>query len=283
MILITWNIQWCLGVDGVVDPARIVDHARSMGDFDVLCLQEVARNYPGLAGSKGEDQFRLLAGLLPGFTAIEGVAVDEHYAAGGRREFGNMILSRLPVIQVLRHLLPWPADPQVPTMPRIAIEAVLRTPEGPLRVTTTHLEYHSALQRDAQIERIREVQLEATRHAADVWHDDKRGGPFETKARGASGILTGDFNYEVAEPIHARLQAPLPGGVPCYVDAWPVANPGKAHAPTVGVFDKVQWKGREFCCDFICVTEDLLPRVRRVAVDLQTAASDHQPVLLELG
>ena len=124
---------------------------------------------------------------------------------------------------------------------------------------------------------------EATRHSADVCQEDKRGGPFETKARGASGILTGDFNYEVAEPIHARLQAPLPDGAPRYVDAWPIANPGKAHPPTAGVFDKVQWKGREFCCDFICVSEDLVPRVRRVAVDLQTAASDHQPVLLELG
>ena len=283
MILITWNIQWCLGVDGIVDPQRIVEHARAMGDFDVLCVQEVARNYPGLAGSSGEDQFRLLAELMPGFTAIEGVAVDEHYAEGGRREFGNMILSRYPVIQVLRHLLPWPADPEVPTMPRIAIEAVLKTPSGPLRVTTTHLEYHSALQRDAQVERIRQIQIEATQHAADIWHEDKRGGPFETKARGPSGILTGDFNYEVGEAIHTRLQAPLTSGAPRYVDAWPIANPGRAHAPTAGVFDKVQWKNREFCCDFICVTEDLVPRIRRVAVDLQTAASDHQPVLLELG
>src|SRR5438876_10199239 len=112
MKLISWNLQWCRGCDGRVDPARIARVAREMADFDVLCLQEVARNYPGLAGSSGEDQFRLLADLLPGFTAIEGVAVDE-YHGGARREFGNLILSRYPVIQVLRHLLPWPADPQV--------------------------------------------------------------------------------------------------------------------------------------------------------------------------
>ena len=49
------------------------------------------------------------------------------------------------------------------------------------------------------------------------------------------------------------------------------------------VVNYVQWKNREFCCDFICVTEDLAPRVRRVVTDLQTAASDHQPVLLELA
>ena len=44
MKLITWNIQWCRGVDGAVDPARIIEHARDFADFDVLCLQEVARN-----------------------------------------------------------------------------------------------------------------------------------------------------------------------------------------------------------------------------------------------
>src|SRR5436305_13372304 len=100
MKLITWNIQWCRGVDGVVDPGRIVDHARKFADFDVLCLQEVARNYPGLAGSGGADQFALLAALLPGFTALEGVAVDEFSSTDGRRQFGNMILTRLPVVQV---------------------------------------------------------------------------------------------------------------------------------------------------------------------------------------
>ena len=28
MRLLTWNVQWCRGIDGVVDPARIVREAR---------------------------------------------------------------------------------------------------------------------------------------------------------------------------------------------------------------------------------------------------------------
>ena len=44
MKLVTWNIQWGLGLDGRVDLARIVDHAKSLADFDVLTLQEVADN-----------------------------------------------------------------------------------------------------------------------------------------------------------------------------------------------------------------------------------------------
>ena len=116
--VVTWNIQWCRGVDGIVDPRRIVEHARAFADFDVLCLQEVARNYPGLEGNDAADQFGALAALLPDYTAIEGVAVDDFSSVDGRREFGNMVLTRLPVIQVLRHLLPWPADPALPTMQR---------------------------------------------------------------------------------------------------------------------------------------------------------------------
>ena len=48
MKLVTWNVQWCRGCDGRVDPQRIVDDARAFADFDVLCLQEVAANFARL-------------------------------------------------------------------------------------------------------------------------------------------------------------------------------------------------------------------------------------------
>ena len=94
MKLVSWNVQWCRGCDGNVDPARIVAHARALADFDVLCLQEVASTFPALAGSRGEDQVAALAALLPGYTALRGVAVDVAAPDGRRREFGNMNLSR---------------------------------------------------------------------------------------------------------------------------------------------------------------------------------------------
>ncbi|HEY3533462.1 MAG TPA: endonuclease/exonuclease/phosphatase family protein [Casimicrobiaceae bacterium] len=108
MVVITWNVQWCRGVDGNVDPARIVSEAKRLADFDVLCLQEIADNYPDprLAGSDGGDQFARLAELLPDCTPIPGVAVDQPADGQRRRRFGNMILSRLPVRQVYRYLLP---------------------------------------------------------------------------------------------------------------------------------------------------------------------------------
>ena len=42
----------------------------------------------------------------------------------------------------MRHQLPWPAAPDVQSMPRAAVEVVVQAPFGPLRVTTTHLEYY---------------------------------------------------------------------------------------------------------------------------------------------
>jgi endonuclease/exonuclease/phosphatase family metal-dependent hydrolase len=277
--LITWNVQWCRGCDGRVDPARIAKVVREMADVDVLCLQEVARNFPSLEGSAGEDQYETLAGLFTGYTVVRGVAVDV-LAPGDRRQFGNAIVTRLPVLQAYRRLLPWPADASVPSMQRAAIEVVLAARSGPLRVTTTHLEYYSAKQRAAQVEELRRLQLEAAGHAAAP-RSDKEGGPFERVPRPASGILTADFNFRSDDPMHARLQAPLAAGVPAYRDAWQLRHPGRPHAPTLGVHDRTQWP-EAFACDFVFVTEDLADRVEDVEVNDVTDASDHQPVLLVL-
>jgi len=282
MNLITWNIQSCRGCDGRVDAKRILDVCRGMADFDVLCFQEVARNYPDLPGSSGEDQFALLGGLLPGFTALAGVAVDVVGADGGRRQFGNMILTRYPLIQVFAHLLPWPADPKVPSMQRAALEAVLAAPAGPVRVTTTHLEYYSTLQRAQQVNRLRALHAEAYEHRSDQDHVQKEGGPFESRPRPASAILTADFNFRADDPLHARICAPYADGTPAYRDAWRVRHGDTPHDFTIGVHDRAQWP-QPYTCDFIFVTEDLAPRVQEVSVNLVTDASDHQPVLLRLG
>ena len=280
MRLITWNVQWCRGVDGRVDPRRIVEHARALADFDVICLQEVAANFPALPGSSGENQFVLLAGLLPDYTPIPGAAVDAPAPGGDRRVFGNMILSRLPVGQVLRIQLPWPSDPGKRSMPRLLIEATIEAPFGSVRVMTTHLEYYSPAQRGAQVEAIRSRHVEACAHARrDTMRDDSEG-PFHSFEAAAATILTGDFNYRPDDPLHARMQAPFDDGTPALVDAWTQAHPGARHQHTNGVHDRDQWPA-PYTCDFVYVSEDLLPGIRALSVDPDTQASDHQPVLIE--
>ena len=97
MKLITWNVQWFCGLDGVVNVERVVDEARAMADFDVLCLQEVAVNYPALDGNAGFDQVARVQALLPGFEICFGAAVDELGRQGQRQRFGNLIATRLPL------------------------------------------------------------------------------------------------------------------------------------------------------------------------------------------
>ena len=281
MKLVTWNAQWCLGVDGRVDPTRIVDDARAFADFDVLCLQEVASNFPALAGSEGEDQFALIEGLLPGFTAVRGVAVDAIGANGTRRTFGNMILSRLPVLQVQRVQLPWPSDPAVRSMPRVLLDATIESPFGPLRVMTTHLEYYSARQRAAQVEALRVHHAEACTRALDGGAIDASQGPFHHQPQTVSAILCGDFNQRPGDPWQARLLEPFDTGAPAFEDAWRQLHPSIEQPPTTGVHDREQWP-EAFACDFILATRDLRPRLRSIAVNGESRASDHQPMLIEL-
>jgi endonuclease/exonuclease/phosphatase family metal-dependent hydrolase len=283
MKLVTWNIQWGRGADGRVDLDRIVAHAQRFADFDVLCLQEVSSGHELLPGCDGSDQFAQLALRLPGYEAVAGVASDLPGRAGTRRRFGNMLLSRLPVRQVLRHLLPWPADAGVMSMQRMAIEATIETPLGLLRVITTHLEYYSARQRAAQVERLRELQREAVAQARADRPGDAFDGPFESVRRGAAAVLTGDFNFRPDAPDRARMLATIDAATPLWRDAWEIVHPGTAHEPTVGVHDKVQWPGPPFTFDFVFVSADIADRVRDLRVDAGSDASDHQPMLLELA
>ena len=282
MRLLQWNIQWCRGMDGVVDPARIARVAKEIADPDVACFQEVAINYPALAGSMGEDQVALLMREFPGYAAVFGVAVEVPDDQGGRRQFGNLILSRLPVRQSFRHTLPWPAESGVPSMPRIAIEAVIEAPFGPLRVITTHLEYYSARQRTAQVERLRELHAEASGHARVKLSAQYKSGPFQPFERPKRAILTGDFNMKIDDPAYARLQEPFDGSVPRWMDAWTHVHAGAKHPPTFCLYDKAYAK-EPYCCDFVFATEDLAPRLKTIRVDGETQASDHQPVIVELA
>ena len=285
MKLITWNVQWCRGVDGRVDPARIAAEARALADFDVLCLQEIADNFPDprLAGSAGEDQFATLAALLPGFTPAAGVAVDHPTEGGRRRRFGNMILSRLPVRQVYRHLLPSPVDPGRNGMPRIAVEAVVSAPFGDVRVITTHLEWYSRMLRGAQVDALRAIYAEGHGHARQGSITETDGGPFQSFLRPAATIITGDFNLEHDDPLHQRMLAPFTDGTPPLANAWDLVHAGVPYPGTFKVHEKSTPGEPELHCDFVFVSAELAARVRAVRCDRDTQASDHQPVMIDLA
>jgi endonuclease/exonuclease/phosphatase family metal-dependent hydrolase len=281
MRLLSWNIQWGRGMDGRVELARIAGVIRALGDFDAICLQEVAVNFPGLPGGRDENQVATLAALFPDHTPIYGAATDVPNPHGGRSQFGNLILSRLPVGQVWRHLLPWPAEPGVPSMQRVLVEAAVDADVGPLRVMTTHLEYYSQAQRGAQIDAIRRLHAEASVLSRRVPLPDETGGSFEVFPRPVEAVLCGDMNFPARAPERARMLAPFSGGEPPFHDAWDVLHPGAPHAPTCGIHP-VGFVDRPECFDFVFLTGGLVSRLAAHGIDAATAASDHQPVWVEL-
>lgn len=283
--ILTWNVQWFRGLDGRVDPARVIAHAKSLVDFDVLCLQELSDNFPdpSLAGCDGRDQFTLVADLLPEYEVVYGIGSDHPAPHGRRKRFGNAIASRLPVQAVRRHLLPWPADAEVASMQRVAVDAVVMTGSGAVRVITTHLEYWSARQRSAQVDRLREIHTEAQGQArlGGLARDD--GSPFERQAMPMATIVTGDFNMGPTDPAYARLLAPFGDGTSRFHDAWRSIHGATAQPPTFNVHERYTPTSEPVACDFVFVSDELAPHVRSVVVDSTTRLSDHQPVAVTLS
>ena len=272
MRIASWNVQWCRGIDGVVDPARIASELRRIADPDVACLQEIAAGFADLSGSRGEDQPAVLGSALPDYETVVGWGVDAPGPGDTRRRFGNMILSRPPLGRVRRHSLPWPASGAAPSMPRVAVEAIVEAPFGPLRVVSTHLEYYLAEHRAAQVARLAELRLEwlAPRRRGD------EKGPFRSEPSPASTIVCGDFNLPPDDPLHRRI---LDIG---FVDAWAALHPAVPHPPTFKLHERDPGES-PYCCDFMFVTPDLVPRLRSIRIDADNRASDHQPLILELA
>ncbi len=278
MRLITWNIQCGKGCDGRVDLARIVAAAKMLADADVFCFQEVSDHFHALDG--GVDQGAALARLLPDHRPVFRPAIEAIDGGGRAHRFGNMTLSRLPVLQVANHLLPWPAANSVKSMRRHALDVTVGAAFGPLRVVNTHLEFHDAAQRAAQIARLLDLQQEASTSPRDA--KPVHAEPYGAQTLAASSLLCGDFNFDVSDPQHALLAKAQRPGLN-YRDAWTIRHGEGPRAPTCGVFDRAQWPNGADCRDFIFVTEDLVGRVTRIEVDDKTDASDHQPVLVELA
>ena len=301
MKLITWNVQWFCGIDDVVSVERVVNEAQAFagpGGFDVICMQEVAVNYPGLPGGAAFDQPAALRELLPGYQVFFGAAVDE-FTAAGRQQFGNLIATRLPVLQMQHHALPYPADATpggVRSMPRMATCVTVQDPAlGPLRLYSTHLEFYSRPQRMAQLEALRGLHAQACAQAAHPPAHDATGWPFQNKIHTTQAIFCGDWNFEPHSVEYERFQVPFSPDAGMnrsfvatnsvasrLMDAWPVVHSDSPHEPSFRLFDR-RYGPVPITCDFAFVSEGLAPRVRQVVTQLETTASDHQPVLVELS
>jgi len=136
LVVATWNIHGCVGIDRRRDPARIADALARMR-ADVVALQEFAAPRGGL------DELRLRLESRLGMRAYSATTFRTE-----RREFGNAVLSRWPIVDARCVDLSFAARE-----PRNAIELVLDVEGATLRVIATHLGLGAA-ERRAQVARL---------------------------------------------------------------------------------------------------------------------------------
>ena len=286
MLFASYNIQYGRGRDGQFDLARI---ARAVAGADVVALQEVERHW---RRSGGVDQAVELAQLLemPHWVYGPGVDLavlspDAGLPAGARRQFGNMLLARTPVLWSRNHLLPKYASTGPMSLQRTALEGVIDTPEGPLRVYSVHLTHLSEQTRMPQVERLLAVHRDACLEGAPIacgdiveeWVDEAL-----PVAMPREAMLMGDFNMEPGSVEYARIAGPMspyggrianPEG---FVDAWTAAGNAEDARTTSAI------RGRPVRLDYCFVSTSLAGRVAAARIDEHADGSDHQPIFVEL-
>lgn len=138
--LVSYNVHRCIGAGGESSVERVADVLRELRP-DVVGLQEVLSSEqvprPG--------QLERLADAV----GLEPVAGSTLADPDGR--YGNGLLLARPPLEVVRHDLSVPGRE-----PRGALEVVISSHAGPVRVVTTHLGL-SARERRVQIGRLVEI------------------------------------------------------------------------------------------------------------------------------
>jgi len=278
--ILSWNIQCGLGIDGHTDLERIASVIKEMADFEVICLQEISR-FDDRSGYA--DQVQKISSYFPGYEVCFGAAIDWLSSVNSTRyQFGNLILSRVPVIQSFRYQLPQSRPGTVcKHMPRQASEIVVSTGNGPLRVTTTHLEYHSESQRIEQARKLTDIQFEVYSNR-DYSSHAPESGPYAAVERPIDSVLCGDFNSAPRDNVYETLVAPN-NGEWGYQDAWVLAHQNQFHPATCGIFDHKQWPEGPHCRDYFFVAGSIATRELNVIVQSETDASDHQPIMLTVS
>ncbi|MFQ6017410.1 MAG: endonuclease/exonuclease/phosphatase family protein [Kiloniellaceae bacterium] len=288
MRFVSYNIQYGTGKDGRVDLDRI---AAEIGEADVIALQEV-------------DRFWTRSGKLDQAAEIAARFADFHWAFGAgcdvdasfrdttgrlvnrRRQFGNMLLARTPIMSCRNHLLPKLGLVEQLGIQRSALEGVIATRFGPIRVYAVHLGHAAAPERLKQIERLREIVASAPL-AGGVWSGRNYGPEWEPDGPPPpmpdSAVLLGDFNctpdsaeYELlcgaVEPHYGRLST-LDGLMDCWTAAGNELDAGPTQVAKAGPAR----------VDYALATPDLADKVTAMTVDEAARGSDHQPIRVEIA
>jgi len=286
MKLVTYNIQYGLGRDGRHDLARV---ATEVAEADIIALQEVERHWQR---SGDVDSPAVLAARLPEhhWVYAANLDMDASYRDAARRlvnrrrQFGTMILSRLPIVSSRNHLLPKYATLTQHSIQQGALEGVVITPSaGPVRIYSLHLSHLAMDTRLPQVETLLDVHARAIGEGG-AWcggHPDPDAGWTEGTMPPMPGeaILMGDFNFDWNAPEYDRIVGPLSpkygrlNRVNGFVDAWVAAGNRQDEGATIPT-------GRRI--DYCFLSPALAARVRSCRIDHEASGSDHQPLWVEI-
>jgi endonuclease/exonuclease/phosphatase family metal-dependent hydrolase len=276
--ILSWNVQYGKSSDGSVDFSRILQHIKSLGDFDVICLQELGRNMAEYCRPDQADHLLLTQHFFKQHQAIWGSGFSWPPKDGDgigdlRQEFGNISLVKSGLLDFRVHQLPQPATPGKEQMQRIAVETVVDSTMGPVSILNTHLAFHDDAENQQQVEYLNHLEQERVAHHREPKQAGT--GTYQAKSLASARMLCGDFNFTPDTPQY-RYQLDMN-----WVDAWKWNNSDEAHPSTCGLFDAVQWPQGAHCRDFFWLSPELQSLPFKMSVDTDTNLSDHQPVMLE--
>ena len=286
MKLVSYNIQYGIGMDGRFDPERI---ARSIAGADVIALQEVTRGFPR---NDHVDLVARFADLFPEHFHVYAapcdllldVSIENGKRAERRFQFGNMILSRWPILATRHLLLPRTRTFDKLNLQRGALEAVVAAPAGPLRIYSIHLDHVSPDERLTQIRFLKERVLNFVAEGGALTGAAEEG--FPDPPLPEDFVMMGDFNMEPESPEYIAmigrrdryygraLRADTPVDV---LERFGLSTPESytwARPPDDGSV--------RMHLDYCFVNSGLAQRLKKAWVDHEAFGSDHFPVWIEV-
>lgn len=306
MKIVSYNIRFALGTDHKIDLERIADTVR---DADIIGLQEVERNWER---SGMVDQPAVLGDLLKGyywtycnsFDMDASVKNDDGTVLNRRRQFGQMVLSRWPILHARPMVFPKLGTVSTFNMDTGAIECVIDTPGGPIRVYSLHLSATSVRDRLLQLDCLlawhRQTQTNGSALSGGhrianmesyeefpgfVWTNGEPEPPVPV-----STVVVGDFNSEpdseeysrmvgVHDPFYGRV-----GHLDAFVDSWNVTKKrtGDEACYTWWPDPPGRPPNKPVRLDYCFLDPELGLKVENAWVDTEATGSDHNPYWVEL-
>ncbi len=301
MKIVTYNIQFGLGKDGRFNPERI---ANDVDGADIIALQEVERHWKR---SGDVDQPERLGRILDRYYWAYGPYFDVDASTpqldgtikNVRRQFGNMILSKTPILSTRLFPLPKSALRQRHNMVVGVFEGVVKLQnDGAMRIYNAHLGARSQHDRIMQINSIRDTIRRAPAeggawtgdlahslwedHGHTLWEEDATPPPMPE-----SFVLLGDFNLEPKDPEYDHLVGPKDGDLGRltsaeeFVDTWVAAGHDENEGVTFFA-DSSESDAKGMRLDYAFVDQTMKKQVLGAWIDEAAQGSDHQPYWIDL-